>query len=439
MLRELKFLAFILSLTTLWACSNGGGSGSSGGNSSSNSSSNFSSNSSSSSSSSGDFNYSAMLTNFADNIIIPGYQDFADKSASFYSASGSLATYCSAIGQANENTALADAQAAWLELMTSWQKTEMFQIGPVTDQSGFLRNLIHSYGATSGVDTCLADRNAVAAQQANFNVSAKTLAERGLSVIEYLIFNSDLGHTCSAANDQTNTWATYSDTQKKNARCELALLIAEDVASTATSIHQAWIPSGGDYRNTYITGNAEEFLQETSDALFYFEKITKDVKLGIPLGIKKTGTPATDLCSEIACPNRVESPYSKASLRNIKVNLDTFWQLYTGLNGSGFDDIITASNMSSVNQSFETDVTAAQDFVNQMIANGDSVIGQVEAIVTSGSHTACTNSNAEPDSVTTVTSCSLHGLLKRITDRLRTDFIMIVNVDLPSSAAGDAD
>lgn len=384
----------------------------------------------------------SLFTNLADNILMPGYAEFASGSAAFAAEAGPLASYCSNLGTPDESAALSAAQAAWADLMTQFQATEMFQIGPVTDRSGFYRVLVHSYGATSGVDTCLVDRNVVRAQGTDFNLNDATVSgpnTRGLTAIEYLLHTPGLDATCATSNDQTVAWAAFSDAEKKSARCDYAQLIARDIASIGEEVHQAWLPAGGNYRNTFINADAQTTLQSITDALFYFEKITKDTKLGIALGIKKLGVLPTDRCDALACPERVESPFSNHSLNNIKANLETFWQLYTGLDGEGFDDIIAAANMSSINQAFATDVNSALSLIDEMIIQGDSVLEQAQAIVSSGSHTACANSNANPDSVKTVTGCSLHGLLKRISDRLRTDFITLVNVKLPDSASGDAD
>ena len=57
----------------------------------------------------------------------------------------------------------------------------------------------------------------------------------------------------------------------------------------------------------------------------------------------------------------------------------------------------------------------------------------------SGSDADCLNSQANPEGVQTISVCSLHGYLKRISDSLRTEFITIVDVDLPTRAGGDND
>ena len=62
----------------------------------------------------------------------------------------------------------------------------------------------------------------------------------------------------------------------------------------------------------------------------------KDLKLGVPLGINAS-------CSAVACPEIVESIYSANSFANIRDNLVAFRNLFTGAEGSGFDDYIRTS------------------------------------------------------------------------------------------------
>ena len=138
----------------------------------------------------------------------------------------------------------------------------------------------------------------------------------------------------------------------------------------------------------------------------------------------------------MTCPSAVESPFSDAALGNIRANLIGFRDGLTGVMGLGFDDIIASEGFSSVNDNFLNNIDMAIALIDSM---NSPLLDQLQTIDQSGTDANCINSAANPDSVQTVPACSLHGFLKRITDSLRTEFIVIVDVELPDRAGGDND
>ncbi|MEO9572358.1 MAG: imelysin family protein, partial [Polaribacter sp.] len=68
------------------------------------------------------FDRNALLTNIADNIIIPAYTDFSTKLATLTSAG---TTFTNNPNQTN----LDDLRTSWLAAYTVWQQIEMFNIG----------------------------------------------------------------------------------------------------------------------------------------------------------------------------------------------------------------------------------------------------------------------------------------------------------------------
>lgn len=429
-----RFFFCCAAILALVACGSGGGS-SGGSNTSSSSSS-----SSSGSSAPSNFDYTGMFANLSDEIFIPTYTQFANNAAEFASDTGALNTYCESLGTQQEANNLASARSSWTALMLTWQKAEVFQFGPVTDNSSRDRNVIHGYGKSTGLDTCLVDRNVIRAESEGFDISEFVNSSRGLGTLEYLLFNENLEHTCAANETETQAWNARPAGERQVARCNYAKLAASDMSNFAASILSDWTAQGDNFRTELVqSANPEEFLQGLSDAIFYIEKVTKDIKLGIVTGIKQIGS-GDDFCANAACPERVEFPYSTASLESIKTNLETFWDIYTGNEGSGFDDIISAAGMPQINQSFETDVTAAIEFVDSMIQSDTNLLDQAQTILSSAqAQQSCANSNSNPEAAEVLTACALHGLTKRISDRLRTDFILAVQVDLPAGAQADND
>ena len=65
---------------------------------------------------------------------------------------------------------------------------------------------------------------------------------------------------------------------------------------------------------------------------------------------------------------------------------------------------------------------------------------QVVAIKGEAQETECTNAYTNPDTVSEAfPMCTLYGLVKRIVDSLKIDFVTIVNVDIPGGSQSDND
>lgn len=388
------------------------------------------------------FDYGSMLVNLADNIIVPNYSAFKTAAQSEAAESGAIAQYCAAIGTDNEALRLVDAKAAWRSLIALWQRAELHNFGPVAGQNNLLRNQIYAY-ADIAFDSCRTDRAVISldALGEDFNIKAQPESARGLAALEYLLFNENLSHTCPesvvTAVPAIAEWDERPDAERKLARCDYASALSVEIAEAAADIESGWMSTGGNYRAAFIDvaddGALDVVLNLVSDALFYIEKETKDKKLGIPLALK------SGECATAACPDAVESPYAQQSLQNVKANLQSFLDLYTGGSGLGFDDLIAQAGGSSTNAGFAGDVNAAIALVDAMLSDSSSLVAEAQRIVDQGLAAQCQNSNANPATIQTERACALHGYAKRITDRLRTDFVTYVGVDLPDRVQGDAD
>ena len=74
-------------------------------------------------------------------------------------------------------------------------------------------------------------------------------------------------------------WNELETTVKRQARCDLALEIANDAASAADVLVTRW----GTFREEFIAeGNTGTTLQLVTDAIFAIDTLVKDNKLGIP-------------------------------------------------------------------------------------------------------------------------------------------------------------
>ncbi len=377
-----------------------------------------------------EFDFVALLANYADNIIIPRYREFEQASAQLSAEDGPLADYCNAIGTQGEAQARAAAQASWRGSMDVWQEAELFQVGPAAANGGALRNRIYSYNSSSPLSSCAVDQAVVLASQTGFDIQSRSFNSRGLDTIEYLLFKKSLAHTCPARIVETENWDQRPEQERRQLRCDYALKVAQDVSAAAQTLVQAWVPEGDNFRFRFVDpAQREANLEVLSDALFYIEKEVKDAKLGVPTGLQAD-------CSQLACPEAVEAKYSETSFANIASNLRAFRTGLMGAEGPGFDDIIVSQGFPEVVERFNDQIDDALALIDQI---DTSLYQQTQALAEGENQSACANSAANPLTHQEVSACSLHGLLKRITDAMRTDFVTIVDIDLPERAQSDND
>ncbi|MFL2528121.1 MAG: imelysin family protein [Candidatus Azotimanducaceae bacterium] len=370
-----------------------------------------------------------LLNNLATNIFIPNYTSLVTSAGEFSSESGALETYCSSIGTAEEATALADAQSTWQSVMADVQATELHAVGPAIANGEILRKRMISF-SDGALSTCGIDEIAVLASEADFNINSRASNQLGMGAAGYLLFNEDLNHSCSALVPTTANWNALSNNERKAARCEAAKVIVTDVKNAAEQIASAWDASGGNFIAEYSAeGTSGQYLQDTTDALFYIEMGGKDKKLNIPLGLRT--------CTNNSCPESVESKYSKNSLQNIKSNALAFLEIFEGGTGRGFDDVISEAGFPEVNQSMQT---AVADIISAIDTIDTPLYEQALSINTSSKATACTNASSNPGTMDLdLPACTLAGLMKRVTDIMKLEFVTIVNINLPSGVQSDTD
>ena len=376
---------------------------------------------------SGSYDTRCMLTALADEVIIPSYAKLATEAREFSAEGGVLAKYCSAISSADEARTFNAAETGWKDLVRAVQRAEMHAIGPATENGKALQYRLNSYMA-GPISTCGIDSIAAAD---NVDVAGRSLNARGIRAMDYLLFNSDLTHTCAPQVSATSGWNDLSESDRKIARCDAAVAIAGDISDAAEKIHTAWSTSGGNYRATYLEpSNTFQSLQATTDSLFYFEKGTKDAKLGKPLGI-------ITACTNRTCPESVEAPYSGMSLQNVITNIEIFTEMFSSNAETGFDAHLENEGWPEVSQAFKSNLAKAKELAESM---DSSVASQVAAIQTGSDETECTNAFSNPDTVSeSLPMCTLYGLVKRVVDSLKIDFVTIVNVDIPGGSQSDND
>lgn len=388
-----------------------------------------------------DFDRGALMTNLVDNIFIPNYKTTSELAADFASESGAVANYCASIDSLNETSKLSDARTAWRGLMDSVQKTEMHIIGPAANNNAELNNRLNSYrgvfedGSAEEISKCGIDVAVTLLAADNYNVATRASNQRGLGAIEYLLFNEDLTHNCGISLSATQDWNNLSQSAKKTQRCDLAMTLANDVAEASATIHNQWTAGDSPYRTEFLSeaSRADNF-QQITDALFYIETYTKSEKLFTPLGLPPNSDKSK--CSAITCPDLIESPYSESSLRNIKVNAEEFLRIFNGADGVGFYDLIADAGQPYIANRFRTQL---QQVIDRIESIDTSLYDQVSSITSSQDKSTCESSWHYPNDADSLDACSVASLLKLVTDDLKIEFVLIVDVPIPGSVQSDND
>ncbi len=371
------------------------------------------------------FDCQAMVNNLAENIMLPTVQSFAVEAAAL---EGAIGGYCAALETGDETATRDAARAAWSDAMAVWQQVEVMQVGPLIDNTGTLKDEIYFWSTQNPPATrsCLYDQEVVVAETTvGYDIGTRSVTRRGMAALEYLLFEDNLNHSCSGAVSSLADWNTRPDAEKKAARCGFAELAVARVSDKADELETKWTELNGYLHQVKNPGTGGRFssvqqaVNEMSDALFYLEKKTNDIKLAEPPGIKANN------CGDAGtvCPQAVESWFAAETKSHISNNLHAFQKLFLGeapgdTDAPGFSDFIAAQGEQSVADTMEADIEASLTAV-------DAIPGTVQAAV------------ADPVDVDTVTSA--YNVAKNLTRQLKNQFVAILGLTVPDTAAGDND
>lgn len=310
------------------------------------------------------------------------------------------------------------AQQAWTELMDSWQRAEVLQIGPaassLTAIGGLdLRDEIYSWPTTN---RCRVDQETVARGfDAGDFFEVQLVNVTGLDALETLLFSPDDENGCPpqvAINANGEFAALGVDGVRQN-RADYAASLAAHVVGQVDAIESAWtggfaddLASAGEDGSSFAT--QDEALNAVLDALFYLEIASKDRKLAEPLGLIDCGS--TD------CLHSVETPLAGESNVWIRSNLDGFRLLFTGGEGTGFDDALA-------------DVGHGE-LADRLLAALDEADAAADALTVPIDQAA----TGDPTQ-----ALALHAALAEVAVELKGDVATVLFLQIPEEAAGDND
>lgn len=260
------------------------------------------------------FDKPAMLTNYADNLIIPNFQ-------SFQSALDSLAISFNTFVQTKNVVNLNSVREKYITASVKFQHISTFEFGP--SESEIVRSNFNTY-PTNTVNI-LANINS-----GNYNLGTiSNLDTKGFPALDYLFFGN---------NQSDATIVALFDTDVKAAnRITYVNACLGEMQTKTNAIVNAWNNS---YRNTFVSSTGSQIgssLGLLVNQLNFEIDLLKNAKIGIPLGKKSLGVTLPEKC-EAYYANTVSVKLAKECLVNIEnVYLG---RSASGMNNKGLDDYL---------------------------------------------------------------------------------------------------
>ncbi len=290
------------------------------------------------------------------------------------------------------------ARQSFEDVMLSWQTIEATLYVPDDSNEAWTisRDDIYSWPLTS---RCRIDQELVKKTYENTqDLQTLLVNATGLDAVEYLLWHSD-ENECppQAMVNADGSWREISDLNERRAKYLLASV--KLVKSNTDTLKKSSLMLGESLKKT----NTAEALNVLSNSLYYLDTNVKDLKIAQPLGEQE--------CAEDTCFEKMELQFSGLSLLSIHRNLSAFEQTFFA--DPGFDDLLKASDAADI----ADDIRAALD----------------EALLISTQNVTLRELHDTGDGL------RLLALIKSITDRLKTDFIGVLDLELPQRAEGDND
>ncbi|SEJ42083.1 Predicted lipoprotein [Dyadobacter koreensis] len=283
-------------------------------------------------------NRKAMLTNLADNIIIPSYANFKTRLDAMVSKSDAFVAK-------PEAAQLTEFRQAWSDAYTEWQKVEIFEFGP--GETYVIRNYFNIYPANvTGITSDIADASP------NLEVPA-SYDRQGFPALDYLI------NGVGADDDAILKYYSGTDGAKRLAHVKR---LTERMSSLLDRVTTDW---NGSARETFVSKTGLDISSSTSlmvnAIVLHYERYIRSGKFGIPSGAMLNGVPA---------PEKVEAFYKKdLSLTLAKTAQQAYVDFFNGkgvktgneglslksyLDGLGAKDSATGKTLSEIiNAQFE--------------------------------------------------------------------------------------
>lgn len=271
------------------------------------------------------FDRTTLLTNTADNLIIPSFQDLQTKVNALETASNTFTAM-------PDQTNLDAFQTAWREAMLSFVRCSPFAFGPADLPLGTFVEVL----GTFPVDETQVEANI---NNSTFNLASSFDRDvRGFLTIEYLIFD---------LNGDADVLAKYGAGSEN--RIDYLKTIMTEIKTVIDDINTEW---QGDYRAEFV-GNDDTSAGSPISLLYNawikdYENI-KNFKIELPAGLQAG--------QSSVLPQNVEAYYSGISTELIEEHFTTTENVWLGTGVDGTDGVGFEEYLLSVE--------GGEDLVNQ--------------------------------------------------------------------------
>ena len=278
------------------------------------------------------FDRGAYLAHTADNIIVPAYTDFLQRSQTL---SGTLNGLTAGTIDSKDIDAARDALH---EAYMAWQRVQLFDFGPAINRALLVTTNTFPTDTSEIVEASLAP-SWTGGLPGNLDSS-------GLPALEWLLFSNDAATTATEWNDQANGRLNHAQ--------RLATFLTEEAGAVLAS----WI-SG--YRNTFVSSTGTEAGSSIGELLNAFNRVyeanIRKGKLGLPNGIITF--------SQTPQPGLVEAPFAAEwSVDFLAESLDACAHFYYGnanhgtTEGIGLDDYLKLLGDVTYGEGLHDDIAA---------------------------------------------------------------------------------
>lgn len=300
------------------------------------------------------FDESAMLTNFAENLIIPA---FGDLKAALTTLKVSIEAFNADPNIATLGVARSDFEDAFI----AYQSCSMFSMGPGTDAGTSFRERVNTYPTT------------ISTLESNISNGATDIATNGratvgLPAIAFLLYDEPGTSDTDVLNNYTS--------QDGQLRKDYLIALVNRLEDLISDIESSWNTS---YRSQFIsnTGTSEgSSIALLINDLSYDFEIRKNFGFKIPLGKFNGG---------IALPEQCEGYHAQISAELSLAHVSALKNVFKGGTGQGLDDYLKClehpyneglleTAMNDQFQTIEADVVAVPDPMSETLTSNYQVV-----------------------------------------------------------------
>lgn len=304
------------------------------------------------------FDRELMLKNYAENLIIPAYEDAIE----------SLNALTAAINEFDDNLTesnLENAQSKWIIAFEEWQYSSVFNIGPAAEQG--LSKSLNEEIATFPVSSIKIDD---IINNEEYNLQDFNRDARGFLALEYLLFGGV----------EVNNSVVLDEFSNNSFRITYAKALLNHMITKVENVLSTWKNS---FLSEFIKNNGTDAGSSTSELynsfVLSFETI-KNLKIELPLGLRPGQTQPE--------PQLVQAYYSGQSLAMLKKHIEAIENTYLGKSKNGSEGISFKKYLESV--------VGGTELVSETLAQWENVLNTLYAIPNDSAISQQITSNPQP-------------------------------------------